>query len=62
MAKKKPVNFKHSEISHLLRLLEDNEREGFYFGRKDFYWKQHESIKNKLQIAANTSSAGVRVV
>ena len=57
MAKKKQVNLKHSEINHILALLEINEREGFYLGNKAFYLNRHDSIKSKLTIAANTLSA-----
>ncbi len=37
-----------AEINHLLCLIDDNEREGNYWGNKQHYWKRSERLKQKL--------------
>lgn len=38
-----------SEISHILSLIEVNEREGWYYAPKEQYWFRSNRIKKKLQ-------------
>lgn len=40
--------FSMGEISHLVAILMENEREGWYYGNKEQYWKRHQSILDKL--------------
>lgn len=40
--------FTLSEINHLVAVLMENEREGWYYGNKEQYWKRHQSILDKL--------------
>lgn len=54
MADLKAIRLKHSEINHLLVLIESREQEGWYFGNKSFFEKREQTIKNKLITAANT--------
>lgn len=35
------IAFTPAEINHLLCLLENNQREGWYFGNRGLYWKRH---------------------
>jgi hypothetical protein len=56
-APKKPVNLKHSEIEHLLHLIEVRRREGWYTGVKSKFEAREQSIHAKLEIAAKTKTA-----
>jgi hypothetical protein len=56
MAKCKKVMLKHSEIDYLLGVIEINERDGIYWGRKDYFEKRLADVKRKLTIAANTKA------
>ena len=48
MAKKHTIIITEPEAYDILCLIEDNKREGWYIGRKD-YWKKHlDSIKEQL--------------
>lgn len=38
-----------AKIHHLLYLLEQNEREGWYFGFKEHYIKRHKQLKSDLE-------------
>lgn len=38
-----------AEVNHLLGLLMNNEREGWYAGNKEQYWKRHKRITQKLR-------------
>ena len=40
--------FSIGEINHLIVVLMENEREGWYYGNKEQYWKRHQSILEKL--------------
>ena len=40
-----------AEISHLLSLIEVNEREGWYYSPKEQYWRR--SKQNKKEITGN---------
>lgn len=40
--------FTMSEISHIVAVLMENEREGWYYGNPEQYWKRHQSILDKL--------------
>lgn len=42
------LKFTKAEIHHLQSLIEVNEREGWYYGNKDQYWKRSNRIKEKL--------------
>lgn len=42
------LRLKDSEVGHILSLLEQNERDGWYYGNEKHYWKRHESIKKQL--------------
>lgn len=44
---KKP-KFTDVEISHIVSVLMENEREGWYYGNKEQYWKRHQRILDKL--------------
>lgn len=49
--KKKVIHkrtFTMGEINHLVVLLMENEREEWYYGNKEQYWKRHKSILEKL--------------
>lgn len=46
------VLFTRIEIQHLLTLITDNAREGWYYGQKETYWSRSEVIKQKLETAA----------
>ena len=39
------------EIDHIWGLLDDNEREGTYWGPKTDYWKRHTRVRDKLREA-----------
>ena len=45
-----------AEISHLLYLIEVNERDEWYYGNKEQYWKRSERIKEKLNEETNMGS------
>jgi hypothetical protein len=49
MSKQFPVKLDYSDISHILTLIQVNEDEGFYYGRKDYYWKRSDNLKSKLK-------------
>lgn len=38
-----------AEAEHVLSVMFENEREGWYWGPKAQYWKRHERIKAALQ-------------
>ena len=40
--------FSLSEVNHILRLIQDNESEGTYYGNRDEYWLRSNRIKAKL--------------
>ena len=40
-----------TETEHLLSLIEDNEREGCYYGNAQQYWTRSDRIKIKLEEA-----------
>ena len=40
--------FTAAECSHLLSLLEENARQGWYYGNRDQYWTRHGRIKDKI--------------
>ena len=40
--------FTMGEISHIVNVLMENEREGWYYGNKEQYWKRQQSILDKL--------------
>ncbi len=40
--------FTMSEISHIVAVLMENEREGWHYGNQEQYWKRHQSILDKL--------------
>ena len=40
--------FTMSEISHIVNVLMENEREGWHYGNQEQYWKRHQSILDKL--------------
>ena len=37
-----------AECSHLLSLLEDGKRQGWYYGSRDQYWTRHARITDKV--------------
>jgi len=39
-----------AKISHLLTLLEVNERDEWYYGNKEQYWKRHNELKKDLEL------------
>ncbi len=39
----------HSEVDHILTLIENNAREGWYYGNRETYWRISDRIKAKLQ-------------
>lgn len=39
-----------AKVNHLLGLLEINEREGYYYGNKDYYLKRHNELKTELKL------------
>lgn len=41
------------EISHLLTLIDNNEREGWYYSPKGQYWNRSNRIKKKLSDISN---------
>jgi len=43
------------KINHLLGVLEVNEREGFYWGNKEQYWKRHHEMKAELELLLSTN-------
>jgi hypothetical protein len=45
----KQIKLSVAEISHILTLIESNEREGSYYSPKDHYWRRSDRIKRKLQ-------------
>ena len=45
------IIFQKSEIQHILSLIEDNEREGCYYGNAQQYWTRSDRIKIKLEEA-----------
>lgn len=47
------VDLTPEEFFHILYLLEVNEREGWYCGNYEQYWKGHERIKAKLSSPNN---------
>ena len=48
MAKKHTITITEPEAYDILCLIEDNKREGWYIGRKD-YWEKHlDSVKEQL--------------
>jgi hypothetical protein len=46
--KRNPV-FTNAEINHILWLIKDNERIGWYLGSQEQHWKRSERIKEKLR-------------
>lgn len=44
------INLTNAEVNHILYLLSDNERDGNYYGNKENWLKQHNSLMNKLKI------------
>ena len=47
------IDLTTSEASHILSLIDDNEREGWYYGSKLTFQKRQELIKKKMQIIVN---------
>jgi hypothetical protein len=46
-----------SDLNHILSLIDSNEREGWYYGNKDQYWRRSDRIKehiNKCIVYENT--------
>jgi hypothetical protein len=56
MAQKKPVNLKHSEIEHILRLIQYRQEQGWYTGTKSAYEERERAIQAKLEQAAKTKA------
>ena len=48
MVKKIDVPLTAPEMNHILTLLEDNEREGSYYGNRAHYWSRSQRIKARL--------------
>ena len=48
--------FTKAELNHLLYLIEANEREGWYWGNKEHYWKRSSLLKEKLKDIENIES------
>ncbi len=46
----------HVEVNHLISLMDNNEREGWYFAPREQYWKRHERIKEKLCLSRSEQS------
>jgi len=42
------IKFTKAELSHLVYLIEKNEREGTYYGNAKQYWKRLFKLKKKL--------------
>lgn len=42
------ISFSESELSHILTLISENHREGWYYGPRDQYWKRSDRIKEKI--------------
>ena len=42
------IELTQGEVNHLMGLIEDNEREGCYWGNKEQHWNRSERLKNKL--------------
>ncbi len=36
------------EINHIVSIMDENERQGWYFAPEEQYWKRHARIKEKL--------------
>ncbi len=39
------------EADHVRALLDQNERDGWYYAPREQYWKRHERIKEKLRLS-----------
>ncbi len=50
----------HVEVDHMIALMDNNEREGWYFAPKEQYWKRHERIKDKLRLSRSEQSNTVK--
>ena len=48
MGSTRKVSLTDTERNHLLSLLEWNERDGIYYGNKDYYWRRHQKLIEKL--------------
>jgi len=44
----KYIKFTPAEVSHILNIIDHNERDGIYSGNRDHYWKRSNRIKEKL--------------
>lgn len=55
-------NLTKGKIHHLLGLLEDNEREGLYYGNKAQYWNRHRELKEELKLLLSSGSSELRPV
>ena len=45
----KPLHLTAAECSHILSLLTENERDGWYYGPRMQYWTRAQLIKEKMQ-------------
>ncbi len=49
MRKNVKIELSLTEAEHLLHLIEDDEREGWYYGWDKQYWSRSNKIKTKLK-------------
>ncbi len=54
------VTLTEVEANHVIALMDDNEREGWYFAPREQYWKRHKRIKEKLRLSRCEQSDAVK--
>lgn len=42
------ISFSPAEIHQILSYMDERDRTGWYYGRKDYFEARHENIKQKL--------------
>ena len=43
------IDLSETELEDIVILLHQNEDEGSYWGRKDYYWKRHNNVLKKIK-------------
>ena len=51
------ITLTRGELDHVLTVLKDNEREGWYFGNREQYWQRHQRIVQKIEAAMTAARA-----
>lgn len=52
------IQFSDAELKHLLYLIDENKRIGWYYGSKAQYWTRSYRIEAKLTIALHPKAEG----